>query len=101
MTGGLVEATLELWASSLRDVKGRIRPLFRQERMASSAGLFLDALLGPERRKTGWMRAEAAGGPGPRGPPAPLRRAPGGARGFCGGVGGYPGGALREADARS
>jgi len=33
--------------------------------MASSAGLFLDALLGPERRKTGWMRAEAAGDPGP------------------------------------
>src|SRR3954471_3997875 len=65
MTGGLVEATLELWASSLRDVKGRIRPLFRQERMASSAGLFLDALLGPERRKAGWMRAEAAGDPGP------------------------------------
>jgi SRSO17 transposase len=65
MTGGSVEATLELWASSLRDVKGRVRPLFRQERMAQSAGLFLDALLGPERRKTGWMRAEAAGDPGP------------------------------------
>jgi len=65
MTGGSVEATLELWASSLRDVKERIRPLFRQERMAHSAGLFLDALLGPERRKTGWMRAEAAGDPGP------------------------------------
>ena len=65
MTGGSVEATLELWASSLRDVKGRSRPLFRQERMAVSAGLFLDALLGPERRKTGWMRAEAAGDPGP------------------------------------
>jgi SRSO17 transposase len=65
MTGGSVEATLELWALSLRDVKGRIRPLFQQERMAVSAGLFLDALLGPERRKTGWMRAEAAGDPGP------------------------------------
>src|SRR5215207_4801630 len=65
MAGGSVEATLELWASSLRDVKGRIRPLFLQERMAQSAGLFLDALLGPERRKTGWMRAEAAGDPGP------------------------------------
>src|ERR671932_547259 len=65
MTGGSVETTRELWASSLRDVKGRIRPLFRQERMAQSAGLFLDALLGPERRKTGWMRAEAAGDPGP------------------------------------
>ena len=65
MAGGTVEATLELWASSLRDVKGRIRPLFQQERMAASAGLFLDALLGLERRKTGWMRAEAAGDPGP------------------------------------
>ena len=65
MASGSVEATLELWASSLRDVKGRIRPVFLQERMAQSAGLFLDALLGPERRKTGWMRAEAAGDPGP------------------------------------
>lgn len=65
MAGGTIEATLELWALSLRDVKDRIRPLFQQERMAVSAGLFLDALLGPERRKTGWMRAEAAGDPGP------------------------------------
>lgn len=65
MSGGSVEVTLELWASSLRDVKERIGSLFRQERMAASAGLFLDALLGPERRKTGWMRAEAAGDPGP------------------------------------
>src|SRR5687768_3444043 len=65
MTGMSVEATLELWAFSLRDVKERIKPLFQQERMAASAGLFLDALLGPERRKTGWMRAEAAGDPGP------------------------------------
>ncbi len=60
-----IEATLELWASSLREVKGRIRPLFSQARVAASAGLFLDGLLGPERRKTGWMRAEAAGDPGP------------------------------------
>ena len=65
MAGGSVEATLELWASSLRDIKGRIRPLFQQARMADSAALFLDTLLGPERRKTGWMRAEAAGDPGP------------------------------------
>ena len=65
MASGLVEATLELWAASLRDVKGRIRPLFQQERMGQSADLFLDDLLGPERRKTGWMRAEAAGDPGP------------------------------------
>jgi hypothetical protein len=71
MTGGSVEATLELWASSLRDVKGRIGPLFQQARMAHSAGLFLDALLGPEQRKTGWMRAEAAGDPGPSGAARP------------------------------
>jgi SRSO17 transposase len=65
MTGVSVETALELWASSLRDVKRRIKPLFQQDRMAVSAGLFLDALLGAERRKTGWMRAEAAGDPGP------------------------------------
>ncbi|MFI1401168.1 IS701 family transposase [Streptomyces sp. NPDC020681] len=65
MAGGSIETTLELWASSLRDVKARIAPLFTQARVAASAGLFLDGLLGDERRKTGWMRAEAAGDPGP------------------------------------
>ena len=65
MAGASVETTLELWASSLRDVKARIRPLFSQERVAVSAGKFLDGLLGNEPRKTGWMRAEAAGGCGP------------------------------------
>jgi len=65
MVGVAVEDALELWAASLREVKQRIRPLFPQERVAASAGLFLDGLLGPERRKTGWMRAEAAGDPGP------------------------------------
>jgi SRSO17 transposase len=65
MSGASVETVLELWVSSLRDAKARIRPLFTQERVADSAGLFLDGLLGPERRKTGWMRAEAAGDPGP------------------------------------
>src|SRR5580698_702993 len=61
--GASIEATLELWA--LRDVKGRMGPLFTQERVAASAGQFLDGLLGNEPRKTGWMRAEAAGDPGP------------------------------------
>lgn len=65
MTGASIETTLELWASSLRDVKARMRGLFTQERVAASANLFLDGLLGDERRKTGWMRAEAAGDPGP------------------------------------
>ena len=65
MSGASIETTLELWASSLRDAKVRIRSLFTQERVAASAGLFLDGLLGDERRKTGWMGAEAAGDPGP------------------------------------
>src|ERR687886_2054007 len=65
MSGASIEQTLELWAASLREVKGRMRPLFTQDRVAASAGLFLDGLLGEERRKTGWMRAEAAGDPGP------------------------------------
>ncbi len=65
MGGASVEATLELWASELRAAKARMRPLFTQERVAASAGLFLDGLLGTERRKTGWMRAEAAGDAGP------------------------------------
>jgi hypothetical protein len=65
MTGASIETTLALWASSLRDVKRRMRSLFAQERTAANAGLFIDGLLGEERRKTGWMRAEAAGDPGP------------------------------------
>ena len=63
--GASVEDTLALRASSLREAKRRIRPLFTQERVAASAGRFLDALLGNEPRKTGWMRAEVAGDSGP------------------------------------
>src|SRR3954464_7930477 len=65
MSAASLETTLDLWASSLRQVKERMRPLFRQDRVAASANAFLDGLLGPERRKTGWMRAEAAGDTGP------------------------------------
>src|SRR6201982_454560 len=65
LSGVSIETTLELWASSLRDVKARMRPLFTQQRVAASASLFLDGLLGSEPRKTGWMRAEAAGDSGP------------------------------------
>ena len=60
-----VEATLEVLASALRDVKGRMRQLFAQKRTAVNAGLFLDGLLSEEQRKTGWMRSEAAGDAGP------------------------------------
>jgi SRSO17 transposase len=60
-----IEETLALLAASLREIKKRIRPLFTQERVATNAGLFLEGLLGDEQRKTGWMRAEATGDPGP------------------------------------
>src|SRR3974390_2289611 len=89
MAGASIETTLELWASSLRAVKARMRPLFTQERVAVSAGLFLDGLLGNERRKTGWMRAEAAGDPGPWRQQAILGRGRGEAGGLRGTVRGY------------
>jgi hypothetical protein len=60
-----IEETLAFWATSLREIKKRIRPLFKQDRVAANAGLFLEGLLGDEQRKTGWKRAEAAGDPGP------------------------------------
>src|SRR3954449_10987599 len=65
MSTASLETTLELWASSLRAVKDRMRPLFTQARVAASANAFLDGLLGAERRKTDWARAEAAGDDGP------------------------------------
>ncbi len=65
VVGASIAATLELWASSLREVKARTRPVFRQERVAASANSFPDGLLGDERRETGWTRAEAAGDAGP------------------------------------
>ena len=49
----------------MREAEGRSRPLFTQARVAQSAGLILDGLLGTERRKAGWMRAEAVGDAGP------------------------------------
>jgi hypothetical protein len=61
MTGISIETTLELWASSLRAVKARMAPLFTQERVAASAGLFLGGLLGGERRQD---RLDACGSGG-------------------------------------
>ena len=54
-------------ATSLVDLVPAARNAFDTERAALNAGLFVDGLLGDERRKTGWMRAEAAGDPGPGG----------------------------------
>jgi SRSO17 transposase len=65
MAGVAIEQMLELWCAELRQVKAHLRSLFAHPSVASSAAAFLDGLLGPERRKTGWMRAEAAGDPGP------------------------------------
>src|SRR3954468_15160658 len=65
MPAASLETTLELWSTTLRQAKHRIRSLFAAPSVAASANAFLDGLLGAERRKTGWMRAEAAGDPGP------------------------------------
>jgi SRSO17 transposase len=65
MVQASIEATLELWALSLRAAKERLRPLFRSKSSVASAEAFIDGLLGHEPRKTGWMRAEAAGDKGP------------------------------------
>src|ERR1041385_5866566 len=65
MTGVAVEQMLDLWCVELRQVKAHLKSLFAHPSVAASAAAFLDGLLGPERRKTGWMRAEAAGDPGP------------------------------------
>ena len=65
MMGVAVEQMLDLWCTELRQVKAHLRALFPHPSVATSAAAFLDGLLGPERRKTSWMRAEAAGDPGP------------------------------------
>ena len=65
MTGASIEQTLDLWSVELQAVKAQLASLFGHASVAASAAAFLDGRLGPERRKTGWMRAEAAGDPGP------------------------------------
>ena len=65
MTGVPIEQMLELWCVELRQVKANLKSLFAHPSVGASAAAFLDGVLGPERRKTGWMRAEAAGDPGP------------------------------------
>src|ERR687891_2629942 len=65
MIGVAIEQMLELWCVELRQVKAHLKSLFAHPSIAASAAAFLDGVLGPERRKTGWMRAEAAGDSGP------------------------------------
>jgi len=54
-----------LWAASLREIKKRIRPLFRQERVATNAGLFLEGLSRMSNARPVGCAREAAGDPGP------------------------------------
>src|SRR5512147_1361289 len=59
-----MEVMLDLWSAALREGKARMQLLFKHPSVAESAASYIDGLLGPERRKTGWMRAEAAGDAG-------------------------------------
>jgi SRSO17 transposase len=63
MSGVAIEDLLELWSAELRKAKAKLGWLI--DHPSVSAAAFLDTLLGPERRKTGWMRAEAVGDRGP------------------------------------
>src|SRR3954466_10294754 len=65
MCGVAIEDLLELWSAELRKAKAKLGWLIDHSSVVASAAAFLDTLLGPERRKTGWMRAEAAGDTGP------------------------------------
>src|SRR5215213_11786531 len=65
MSGVAIEDLLELWSAELRKAKAKLGWLIGHPSVVASAAAFLDTLLGPERRKTGWMRAEAAGDVGP------------------------------------
>src|SRR5215211_4988756 len=76
MTGVAIEQMLELWCMELRQVKADLKSVFAHPSVATSAAAFLDGVLGPERRKTGWMRAEAAGDSGPWRQQAVLGRSP-------------------------
>ena len=44
MSSTSLETTLELWSTTLRQAKQRIRPLFAAPSVAASANAFLDAL---------------------------------------------------------
>src|SRR4051794_5981023 len=65
MSGVAIEDLLELWSAELRKAKAKLSWLIDHPSVVASAAAFLDTLLGPERRKTGWMRAEAVGDRGP------------------------------------
>ena len=55
-TGALVD-----WRAELEALKARVAPALGRAETRASAGAFIDGLLGPAERKTGWMLAEQAG----------------------------------------
>ena len=65
MSGASIETDAGALVGELRRSRRGSARCSRHASVAASAAAFLDGLLGPERRKTGWMRAEAAGDPGP------------------------------------
>lgn len=55
-TGALVD-----WQAELEALKTHLAPVFGRGETRQAAGLFIDGLLSPAERKTGWMLAEQAG----------------------------------------
>lgn len=63
--GWLNRGDAEVLGESSARCEGSDAAMFTQDRVAVSANAFLDGLLGDERHKTGWLRAEATGDQGP------------------------------------
>jgi len=55
-TGTLID-----WKSALDELKRQMAPVFGRAETRRSASAFIDGLLSPAERKTGWMLAEEAG----------------------------------------
>ena len=55
-TGALVD-----WRAELKALKEWVAPALGRAKTRASAGAFIDGLLSPAERKTGWMLAEQAG----------------------------------------
>jgi SRSO17 transposase len=55
-TGAVVD-----WRAELEALKGHLAPAFGRAETRQAAGAFIDGLLSPAERKTGWMLAEQAG----------------------------------------
>ena len=99
MADSPIETMSELWAPLLRKMKLHLRPFFMKERVARSAGVVLDGLLGGGRRATGWMRTGPAGGRGPWRQQAILVRGLWDAKALRDVVGDYVAGNVADADA--